>query len=123
MDRCSPFPVAFPSTSFLSTNSGKSQVDPNLAYCFLFKKNLKTETLLLLFQESWTLCSNSSFGHLPTVFSLKLTLKRNWRRKGLFVLFIPLQQLTFAHFLRIPNSFAFTTLFFFLGSLMRYILN
>ena len=45
MDGCLPFPVVFPSTSFLRTKFGKSQVDPNLTYCFVFKKILKMKNI------------------------------------------------------------------------------
>ena len=90
MDACLPFPVAFPSTSFLRTKFGKSQVDPNLTYCFVFKKILKMKHCSFQFRNPGPIAHILPLIICLPVFSLKLSLKRNWRRKGLFVLFFPL---------------------------------
>ena len=108
MDGCLPFPVAFLSTSFLGTKFGKSQVDPNLAYCFVFKNFFKDETLLLSIRESWNHCSNPPFDYLPTRLLPEVESQEKLEKEGIICVVLPIKTTHLCTLLRILNSFAFT---------------
>lgn len=105
---CLTFPVAFASISFVSTVSWETPDCSQHSLLFCLKKVFKSwNSAPFISGILDPLFKFSLWSSAYSILSLKPTFKRSWRREELLAPFFWLY-LTFAYFLRIPNSFAFT---------------